>query len=202
VAGNAAARGEIGVNALLRKIEERYNRIRSLKLDFTETYTGIGHAPARTESGTLLLRKPGRMRWQYAVPPGKLFLSDGREVILYNPDQRRAEKSRLKQSEDMRAPLACLLGTLDFEREFKSFTTRAEGPDTWIEAEPRNRDAAYSKVEFLAAPDGEIRRLHVAGAANAKMDFTFSNEVLNPPVSEDLFVFHAPPGVEIVTAEP
>ncbi len=65
------------------------------------------------------------MRWEYATPPGKIFLSDGKEVFLYTPDDRRAERSKLKESEDMRAPIAVLLGKLDFSREFKSFETRS-----------------------------------------------------------------------------
>ena len=106
--------------ALLKTIENRYNHAQSLKLDFSETYAG-SRRPVQTESGVLYLRKPGRMRWEYTSPAGKLFISDGKDVFLYTPDDQRAEKSKLKESEDMRAPLAFLLGKLDFAKEFKSF---------------------------------------------------------------------------------
>ena len=158
----------------------------------------MGHAPSHTDSGTLYLRKPGRMRWEYSMPAGKLFISDGKDVILYTPDQHRAEKSKLKESEDMRAPLAFLLGKLDFAREFQSFETHPEGPNTWIVAAPRNQNVEYSKIEFLAAPSGEILRLNVTGIGNTRLDFTFSNEQLNPAVSAALFTFHPPAGVEMV----
>jgi outer membrane lipoprotein carrier protein len=189
-------------DSLLKPVEARYNHAQSLKLDFSETYTGIGHAPSHTESGVLYLRKPGRMRWEYSTPPGKLFISDSKEVFFYTPDRHRAEKSKLKQSEDMRAPLAFLLGKLDFERDFKSFEMRPEGSNTWITAVPKNQNVEYSKVEFLAAPSGEILRLKVTGVSNAKLDFTFSNEQLNVPVAPELFVFHPPAGVEVVESEP
>jgi outer membrane lipoprotein carrier protein len=186
------------LDALLRSVEVRYNRAQSLKLDFSETYAGMGHAPSHTESGTLYLRKPGRMRWEYSAPAGKLFVSDGKDVFLYTPDQNRVEKSKLKQSEDMRAPLAFLLGKLDFSREFQSFETHPDGPNTWIAAVPKNQNLEYTKVEFLADPSGEILRLKVAGIGNSRLDFTFSNEKLNAPVTESLFVFHAPAGAEVV----
>jgi len=186
---------------LLRSVEARYNRAQSLKLDFSETYAAPGH-PVQTESGTLLLRKPGRMRWDYSFPAGKIYLSDGKDVYLYTPGDHRAEKSKLKESEDMRAPLAFLLGKLNFEKEFKEFSTRPEGPpengDRWITAWPKSQNLLYTEVEFLASPDGSIRRVNVTGQDHSKLNFTFSNEKMNAPAPPALFTFHPPPGVEVV----
>jgi outer membrane lipoprotein carrier protein len=188
------------IDPLLRSVESRYNRAQSLTLTFSETYAG-SRRPAQTESGTLYLRKPGRMRWDYTTPAGKVFLSDGKNVYLYSPEDRRAEKSKLKESEDMRAPLAFLLGKLDFSKEFRSIAIKNEGPDTWIVAEPKSQNLAYKQVEFLALPSGEIRRVRVTGQDQSKLDFAFSGEQLNTPVSPALFIFHPPPGVQVVEAE-
>jgi outer membrane lipoprotein carrier protein len=188
-----------GTDALLKTIEARYNHTQSLKLDFSETYAGIKR-PVQHDSGVLYLRKPGRMRWEYSSPAGKLFISDGKEVVLYTPDDQRAEKSKLKESEDMRAPLAFLLGKLDFKKEFKSFQTRAEGSDVWIAAVPKSENLAYSKVEFLATPEGEIRRVRITVQDQSQLDLTFTNEQVNAPVAPSLFIFHPPPGVQVVVA--
>ena len=153
-----------------------------------------------SDTGVLYLRKPGRMRWEYSTPAGKLFLSDGKEVFLYLPDERHAERSKLKESEDMRAPLAFLLGKLDFGKEFKSFESRPEGDGTWIVATPKSENLAYTKVEFLATPDGEIHRVRVTGQDQSKLDFTFSNEQEKVTLPDTLFKFQAPPGVQIVEA--
>jgi outer membrane lipoprotein carrier protein len=188
-----------GTDALLKTIEARYNHGQSLKLDFSETYAGVKR-PVEHDSGVLYLRKPGRMRWEYSSPAGKVFISDGKEVVLYTPDDQRAQKSKLKESEDMRAPLAFLLGKLDFKKEFKSFQTHAEGNDTWIAAEPKSENLAYSKVEFLATPEGEIHRVRITEQDQSQLDLTFTNEQLNAPVAPSLFVFHPPPGVQVVEA--
>ena len=195
-----ASQANPAVDGLLKNIEARYNRSQSLKLDFSESYAGM-KAPVQSESGVLYLRKPGRMRWEYSAPAGKVFISDGKEVFMYTPADKRAEKSKLKESEDMRAPLAFLLGKLNFAKEFKSFQTHTDGTDTWISAEPKSENLAYSKVEFLATPAGEIRRVRITGQDQSKLDFTFSNEQLNVPVAPGLFTFKAPPGVQIVEAE-
>jgi len=184
---------------LLRNIENRYNHAQSIKLDFSEVYAGT-RRPVQKESGVLYLRKPSRMRWEYTMPEGKIFLSDGKDVYLYTPDDRRAEKSKLKESEDMRAPLAFLLGKLDFDKEFKSFEVRKDGAQSWIVAQPKSANLAYTRVEFLATLEGEIHRVLVTGQDQSKLDFTFSDEQLNPSVAPSLFAFHPPPGVQIVEA--
>lgn len=189
------------ITALLHKIETRYNQAQSLKLSFSEVYS-TSRRPAQTESGTLYLRKPGRMRWEYSRPEGKLFLSDGKEVFLYTPEDGRVEKSKLKETDDMRAPLAFLLGKLDFARDFRSFESRPEGDAVWIVANPKSQNLAYTKVEFLSTAAGEIRQVRVTGQDQSKLDFTFTGEQMNAPVAAAMFVFHAPAGVEIVEAEP
>ncbi|HWE51493.1 MAG TPA: outer membrane lipoprotein carrier protein LolA [Bryobacteraceae bacterium] len=189
------------LDKLLKAVEARYNRTPSLKLDFSETYAGM-RRPVESDSGVLYLRKPGRMRWEYSN--GKVFLSDGKEVYLYMPDEHRAERSKLKESEDMRAPLAFLLGKLDFGKEFKDFQSRPDSGGasggTWIVATPKSENLAYTKVEFLATPDGEIHSVRVTGQDQSKLDFTFSGEK-TASVPDSFFKFAAPPGVQVVEAE-
>jgi len=181
---------------LLNRAESRYNHAQTLQVSFTEQYT----PPAsirRTESGTLLLRKPGRMRGEYSQPKGKLFVSDGKFLWLYTPGDNRAEKMKLKETEDMRAPLAFLLGKLHFTKEFRNLQGRAEGADTRITGEPKSEDLPYATVEFLVAPDGRIRELKVTGPDRSLLDFTFDQEKLDPQLDAKLFQFKAPAGVVV-----
>jgi outer membrane lipoprotein carrier protein len=182
---------------LLRAVESRYNRAHTLQVKFAETYSGLGRGP-RTESGILYLRKPGRMRWDYTQPAGKLFVSDGKEVYLYLPDQKRVEKMPLKATEDMRAPLAFLLGKLNFEREFHNIQARPVQDGSVVTAEPRSESLPYSQVEFQVAPDFEIRKLHIVGQDQSILDFTFEDEKLNPALANSMFEFQPPPGSEVV----
>jgi outer membrane lipoprotein carrier protein len=183
----------------LRAIENRYNHAQSLKLDFSESYLA-SRRPTQTESGILYLRKPGRMRWEYTSPPGKIFLADGKDTWLYTPDDHHAEKAPLKLSEDDRAPLAFLLGKLDFHKDFQSFESVNENGNSWIVAKPKSQNLPYKEVEFLATPDGQIHKIRVTDQDQSKLEYTFSNEQLNTPVAPGLFVFHPPAGVEVVEA--
>src|SRR5450631_648326 len=129
---SGARAAEIDVPRTLHGIEDRYNRTQTLQLSFTESYQQ--GARTRVEKGELFLRKPGRMRWQYTAPAGKLFVSDGKFMYSYEPQDNRAEKMKLKEADDLRAPLAFLLGKLHFADDFREFRARPDDGGVYITA--------------------------------------------------------------------
>ena len=182
---------------VVQRVENRYNTARTLSVNFIETYEVQGHA-RQPESGTLTLEKMGKMRWDYSRPPGKLFISDGKNVYLYTARDNRVEKVKLKDTEDMRAPLAFLLGKLDMKKEFRDFTVRPADSGMWLDALAKNDRVPYQRVEMLIAPDASIRTLKVVGRDESLLSFSFDNERLNPPAPAALFRFTIPPGAEVV----
>lgn len=144
-----------------------------------------------------MLRKPGRMRWDYSQPKGKLVLSDGSALWIYNPAENRAEKMSLKQTEDMRAPLAFLLGKLNFQKEFRHLQGKPEGSSTRITAESNSESLPYSAVEFLVTRDGHIEEVKVTYYDKSVLDLTFDQERLDPALDAKLFQFHLPPGAQL-----
>ena len=54
----------VDLQRTLKGVEDHYNKIRTLQLKFTESYTSKGRT--RSDPGVLYLRKPGKMRWEYA----------------------------------------------------------------------------------------------------------------------------------------
>src|SRR5882762_7091630 len=109
LAAGTAFCADPGLTRILKAVEDRYNHAQTLQIAFSEGYTAQGKS-RKPETGTLFLRKPGRMRWEYSSPAGKLFLSDGKFVYLITPETNHVQKMKAKESEDMRAPLAFLLG--------------------------------------------------------------------------------------------
>jgi outer membrane lipoprotein carrier protein len=186
-------------DALINQVEGHYNRAQTLAVDFTETFTAQGRA-RKPESGTLALRKPGRMRWDYSQPAGKVFVSDGKTVYLYTADDKRVERSSLKASEDMRAPMAFLLGRLELRKEFASFDTRPAEGGTWLEATAKNDRVPYEKIQMLIVAGGSIRQLKIMGRDDSQLSFLFANETVNPALNNKLFEFAIPDGAEVVDA--
>jgi outer membrane lipoprotein carrier protein len=192
----SAPPADIDIPKLLKGIDEHYNHARTLEVGFSETYTAQGRS--RTESGELFLRKPGRMRWQYAEPAGKLFISDGKYVYLYSPDTNRAEKMKLKATEDLRAPMAFLLGHLDLKKDFRNFDAKQQAGGVFVTADAKNDQMPYTKVAFLVGPESRIQKLIVTGQDQSVLDFSFNGEKMNPPVNNQMFIFQVPKGAEYV----
>lgn len=195
--GVVASAAEADLPTLLKNVEKRYNNARTLQIDFSESYTLPGRG-RMIEGGQLSLRKPGKMRWSYRKPEGKVFVSDGKFVYFYSPEANRAEKTKLKETEDMRAPLAFLLGKLEFDRDFKEYRSRREGNDTFVTAIPKSDKLPYTEVSFVVTDQAAIRRLIVTGQDKSVLDFSFSNEKVNPALSDALFTFVTPKGAEFV----
>ncbi len=197
LAAVSAFAGDAKLDDLLHGVEARYNRAKTLQVLFREEYTPPGKTK-RAESGILMLRKPARMRWDYSQPPGKLMVSDGKMLYIYTPADNKVQPIKLSESEDMRVPLAFLLGRLNFDKEFKNLQPKAEGADTRIVAEPKTDNLPYSEVQFLVAPDYHIREVKVTGFDQSVLFFRFDQERLGPNLDGKLFEFTAPKGAEIV----
>jgi outer membrane lipoprotein carrier protein len=108
------------IDRLARAVDEHYNHLRSLQADFTEIYRGDG--AERVEAGTLWLKKPRKMRWEYRSPKQKLFISDGKMVWFYVPAERQLRKTSLRKLDDLRSPLAFLLGKTKLENELRGLS--------------------------------------------------------------------------------
>ena len=190
----------VDLPVLLKGVEQRYNRAKTLQVQYNETYTVEGRA-RKSETGTLTLRKPGRMRWDYTAPQGKLFLSDGKNVYLYAPETHCVEQTPLKASEDMRAPLAFLLGKLDFAKEFRDFQLKPDGDIYLLTDKAKTDRLPYEKVDMLVTADYRIQKLVVNSQDGSILTFLFADEKLNLPVNDTLFKFQMPAGAQACPQE-
>ena len=114
---------------LAQRVDRHYNQMHSLKARFTESYEGLGIH--RTESGTLLLLKPGRMKWDYSEPAGKMFLLDGKFAWFYSHGDSQVQRIPAKQLDDLRSPLRFLLGHTELEKEMNTLSLAAAANGTF-----------------------------------------------------------------------
>jgi len=197
----AAAAAPPDVKAIADAMDRRYNNLRSLRAEFTEIYRGAG--VERTESGTLWLKRPGKMRWEYRRPREKLFLADGKHAWFYVPGERQARKAPLKKLDDLRSPLRYLLGKTRLGKELTGLSLAPdvaplEAGNTVLRGVPKGMEDRISDVVMEVTPEGRIVRLVIHEVDGATTDFRFRNLVDNPPVADAQFQFTPPPGVELV----
>src|SRR5260370_32092893 len=87
----------------------------TLGAQLAEEYQGAGLT--RSEKGTLILKKRGKMRWEYNSPRPKLFITDGKTAYFYVPGEQQVRKTEVKTLRDVRSPLRYLLGKTRLEKE-------------------------------------------------------------------------------------
>lgn len=186
--------------SLAVRVDGHYNALRSLQVQFVQQYDGLGQH--RRESGTLLLKKPGRMRWIYSQPPGKLFVLDGHDAFFYSPGQTEVERVPAKKLEDLRSPLRFLLGHAQLAKELTGLRIDPEGNDFKLSGVPRNMEGRVASLIFTVTSAGVIQGIKVEEVDGSVSTFAFSGEVPNPSASDADFSFHAPDGVRVVDGPP
>lgn len=200
--GAGAPVPSVSLEEYLRQFESSYREVRSLRAEFTQTYVLGGRT--RLESGTVYLARGGKMRWDYQQPKEKIFLSDGRMLLLYIPEEKQLTRSSAKTSEDFRAPLRLLLSRFNLHRVF----SRVEFADKAWEHDPANQvlqaypkrgfEEDYREVLMELDPEFNILRLQVLYPDQSVMEFRFDHLERNVVLQPSLFRFAPPAGTEII----
>ena len=193
--------GQADVHAVADKVDQRYNHMQTLEAQFAESYSGAGMT--RKESGTLLLKKPGRMRWDYDEPRPKMFLTDGSTAWFYVPGEKQVRRTPVKQIEDLRSPLRYLLGKSKLEKEFMGLASVTDAKpvnagDIVLRGEPKGMQERVSETLLEVTPDGMITRIVVEETDGSVTEFRFLQQKENVQIADARFKFVPPPGVEVV----
>jgi outer membrane lipoprotein carrier protein len=186
---------------LALRVDRHYNQLHSLKAGFTESYEGLGIK--RAESGTLLLLKPGRMKWEYSSPEGKLFLLDGKFAWFYTPGDSQVQRIPSKELDDLRSPLRFLLGHTELEKELSNLTLATDaGGHLKLVGQPKGQEKRVARLTLSVTAEGVINGIEVEETDGALTRFTFTGELTNAPVPADEFHFTPPAGVPVVNGLP
>lgn len=192
------------VKAIAAEVDGHYNRLHSLQAEFTEIYRGSGMD--RTESGTLWLKKPGKMRWEYRSPRQKLFVSNGKDAWFYVPDDRQARKMSAKKLEDARSPLAFLLGKTKLEKELRGLSLAPDVPalhtgDIVLRGIPQALADQISEIVLEVTPEHTINRIIVQGVDGSTTEYQFSDQKEDVEMANGRFEFRPPAGIEVVESD-
>jgi outer membrane lipoprotein carrier protein len=193
------------VHAIAQAVDAHYDHISTLTAQFTESYSGNGMA--RTESGVLWLKKPGKMRWEYRSPKEKLFISDGRTAWFYVPDDKQASRMPIKQLDDLRSPLGLLLGKTKLEKELEGLSVAGDEPpmhagNVVLRGVPKGMNGQVNDILLEVTPNHEIVRIVLNQEDGSTTEFRFSNEKANVSVADSSFRFSPRAGVEVSEGEP
>ena len=202
LAANLSAQQSLpSVHELAQRVDRHYDQLQSLKSGFSESYSGLGMT--KTESGTLYLRKPGRMMWKYSSPQGKIFLLDGKFAWFYTQGDAQVQRIPASELDDLRSPLRFLLGHTQLEKELTGLTL-APAPNGCftLSGQPKGQEKRVTRVALTVTRDGWINGIEVDEADGAITQFTFTDEQPNAQIPAETFRFTPPAGVPVVDAMP
>jgi outer membrane lipoprotein carrier protein len=195
-ANSAPAAGAIAV-----AVDRHYNHLHTLQCEFTEIYSGAGLD--RTESGTLWLKKPGKMRWEYRSPRAKLFVGDGKNAWFYVPGERQLRRTEIRKLDDLRSPLAFLLGKTKLEKELQGLSLAPDvlplaAGDVVLRGVPKAMADRVNQVLLEITPESWIRRIVIEEVGGSTTEYRFSDEKEDVKVADQRFEFAIPDGVEVI----
>jgi outer membrane lipoprotein carrier protein len=192
-----ASAATLTVSKLAGRVDHHYNSIRSLEVQFVQTYTGMGMS--KRQSGALLLKKPGLMRWTYTDPNGKLYILNHKYGYFYTPGQTEAQRIPAKNIDDIQSPLRFLLGHTSLEREISGLHIASQqNGDFTLQGVPRRMGKQITGISLTVTAEGVIRNIRVSEADGVTNQFQFSGETDDVSAPASAFEFHPPNGVAIV----
>ena len=196
VAQSAAPAEEVAV-----ALQKKYDTIRDFSADFTQiTEGGVLRRKPVAERGTVFVKKPGRMRWNYKSPEEKIFVSDGRQMQLYVPADKQVIVSPMPTDDHATSAVLFLMGRGNLTRDFKISYGKGGAANTYVlRLDPKTRQAEYDWLQLTIDRSSlQIRELTAADQQGGRSTFQFTNFKENPGVADKTFAFAAPPGTEVV----
>ena len=201
VVGFGFASHATDVRSMADAVDQHYNHLHSLECQFTEIYSGAGIE--RTESGALWLKKPGKMRWEYRSPRAKLFIGDGKEAWFYVPGERQVRRTEMRKLDDLRSPLAFLLGKTKLQKELRGLSPAPDvqpldSGDVLLRGVPKAMSGRVNQVLLEITPNSRIERIVIQEADGSTTEYRFSDPKENLNIADAQFQFTVPDGVEVI----
>jgi len=184
---------------LLQKIDKRYESLQSLTGVFVQRSYFVGLDEEQESRGKLEFLKPGMMRWSYQTPHEQLFISDGKNLWLYEPQDRQVTLAEFSDSFNSDLPVSFLLGVGKLDEKFSVNRVCKEEKSLIVELEPKKTDKSLRAFslrvnEETLYPEG-AKVIDIGGNETA---IELRGTVLNPPLKKADFAFEIPKGVDVI----
>jgi outer membrane lipoprotein carrier protein len=186
----------LSAEEVARRVEERLLRTSDLRARFVQSYRSGTLGREIRERGTLSLKRPGRMRWDYEAPERKTFVSDGRSFYFYVPADRQVI---VKDQRDATGVAGLLLaGTGEPLQPFTPSLEDAPAGLWRLRLVPRQPDPEMEELRLDVDASFRLRAVELLDAQGNRSRFEFEDVRENVGLKDALFRFEIPAGVEVI----
>jgi outer membrane lipoprotein carrier protein len=139
------------------------------------------------------------MRWVYLKPEKKEVVSDGKKIYVYIPQDRQVMVSDVNSDASSTSSLF-LAGKGDISRDFTAASINSPVAGTLaLKLTPRRRQPDYDYLVVAIDPVSlQIRGLVTHDTQGGDSTLTFTNLKENQRISDKVFDFRIPRGVDVV----
>ena len=196
-----SAQAQQSPEAVAKALQARYQKIADFSADFVQTYRGGVLKTQTQERGTVVVKKPGRMRWLYTTPERKELVSDGQKIYWYVPEDKQVIVNDVPPQDQATTPVLFLSGKGEIARDFTaSYGTGGPAGTVALKLVPRKTEPEYEYLVVAVDPASlQIRALTTRDRQGGESTLTFTNMKENRNPSDKDFVFRIPRGVNVVT---
>jgi outer membrane lipoprotein carrier protein len=198
-----AQSGKESAEQLAARLQTRYDTVRDFEADFVQSYQGGLLRTKTTEQGTVAIKRPGRMRWVYTKPERKEFVSNGQQIYSYIPRDKQVIVSPMPTGEHT-TPALFLTGRGNLVRDFTvSFADLpGVGPGSvGLRLVPKKGDPEFEWLMIAVDPAKlQIQQLVALDRQGGRSTFIFTNLQENRNISDKIFDFQIPRGVDIINS--
>jgi outer membrane lipoprotein carrier protein len=180
---------------LAQRIQAHHSEVKDMQARFVQTYSSGLLGREVVERGSLMVKRPHRMLWKYERPEEKVFVSDGKMSYFYVPADRQVVVR--DATGDRGVALQILSGHSDLLAEFQVFAV--DGSSDRVRLVPRRADAEVGEVVIEADGVGRVRWIEIVDLQGNRSSFRFEDVKENKGLSDRLFEFKVPAGVEVVS---
>ena len=180
-------------------LDQFLDDLQSLRAAFTQVVTDAGGTELESGQGSLLVRRPGRFRWEY-TPAGagpQLLVADGTNLWFYDRDLQQATVKPAAAALTT-TPVILLSGTASEMRA--AFAISDQGTRdglAWVQVVPRSAAAEFSSAE-LGFRGAQLLRLIIHDRLNQTDSLNFTHSERGARVQESELHFTPPPGVDVI----
>jgi outer membrane lipoprotein carrier protein len=182
--------------ALASEVQAYYDRTKDLQARFVQTYTYAAFGRSQTSRGTLRVKKPGKLRWDYEAPSEKTVLVNGSKLVQWEPEVNQAYVDEHFDATALSAAVTFLVGQGRLEKEF-TFSTDAQGR---LVLTPRQADGRVREVVLTVGEGGVVTATRVVDGSGNVNALEFQDVKRNPGLKDSVFELQLPKDVHYVKA--
>jgi chaperone LolA len=186
--------------ALARRVQAYYAHSKDFSARFAQHYVYLAIGRVEDSQGTVQMKKPGFVRWDYEKPEKRTLFVEGRTLWIWRPEDKEAQVKRNFGGDQLSSAFTFLWGKGSLLKEFtaKAIPRQPGLPEgDALELDPIKPVPGVAKLVFVVAKDGQVLASVTTNSQGDTNQIVFSEAKVDQGLPDALFHFDPPKGAYV-----